>query len=77
MSDSGPGPYCSDGNHCAQRERITELEAKLKAANEKISALMDTRRSYTQPPMRAVSMTECIVSIEALELLAQEGGDNE
>jgi Tfp pilus assembly protein PilN len=32
VSDSGPGPYCSDGNHCYQRERITELEAKLKAA---------------------------------------------
>ena len=26
MSDTGAGPYCSDGNHCSQRERIAELE---------------------------------------------------
>jgi len=26
MSDRGPGPYCTDGTHCSQKERIAELE---------------------------------------------------
>jgi hypothetical protein len=34
MSDSGPGPYCSDGNHCAQKEYITELKSILDFASK-------------------------------------------
>ena len=34
MSDSGLGPYCSDGNHCSQKEYIAELKGFLDFASK-------------------------------------------
>ena len=48
---------------------IARLTAEREAYRAAVQALLAWRRSYTPPPMRAVSMAEAIVAIEPLDVL--------
>ena len=51
-------------------DKRRQLEGQLAERDRRILALIETRRSYTPPPLRSVSNSECIVSVAALEALS-------
>lgn len=50
-------------------------QAEVERLRESANKVLQSRRVYTKPPMRAVSMDECIVSIDALVALKESNND--